>query len=78
MIGTVNQQLRYKSKTSLIDYDLPRKRFLEILNKNKIEYLDTLKTMLDNNKSSAPVAYDDGHINEKGNFIFYSLLKEFL
>ena len=78
LIGTVNQQLRYKSKTSLIDYDLPRKRFLEILNKNKIEYLDTLKTMLDNNKSSAPVAYDDGHINEKGNFIFYSLLKEFL
>ena len=77
LIGTVNQQLKYKAKTSLLDYDLPRKRLIEILKKNNIDYLDTLKDMLINNKKNSPVAYEDGHINEKGNLIFAKLLTKY-
>ncbi len=78
LIGTVNQQLKFCSDTALIDYDLPRKRFINILKKQNIEYVDTLKKMLLENKKSSPVAYEDGHINEKGNFIFYKEIKRYL
>ncbi|PPR25552.1 MAG: hypothetical protein CFH34_01386 [Alphaproteobacteria bacterium MarineAlpha9_Bin4] len=78
MLGTVNQQLKYKADTSLIDYDLPRRRIIRILNDNNIEYIDTLKAMLREHKSNLPVVFDDGHINERGNFIFAKLLKNYL
>lgn len=76
LIGTVNQQLKYNSKTSLIDYDLPRKRFISILERQKIDYIDSSMAMLKNHTKTSPVAYSDGHINEKGNKILAKLLKE--
>ena len=78
LIGTVNQQIKFKSKTSLIDYDLPRKKLVSILNDSNIEYIDTLKPMLSQHSKNSPVAYDDGHINEKGNLIFAKELNKYL
>ena len=50
LLGTVNQQLKYKACTSLIDYDLPRRRLIKILTDNNIQFIDTLETMLKQNK----------------------------
>ncbi|MDC3057375.1 hypothetical protein OA100_00815 [Alphaproteobacteria bacterium] len=78
LLGTVNQQLRYNSKSSLVDYDLPRRRFIKTLRNNNISYIDTLNAMIKNNTINSPVAFEDGHINEKGNYIFATEIKNYL
>ena len=78
VLGVVNQQYNSKAVTKLIDYDLPRKRFINILNKNKVSYLDMLPFMLTENLVDDPVAFSDGHINEKGHSIFAEQIKKYL
>ncbi len=77
VLGAVNQQYQLNSKSNLVDYDLPRKRLINVLNKNNVDYLDMLPFMLAENSVKDPVAFSDGHINEKGHSIFAKKIQEY-
>jgi hypothetical protein len=78
-LGAIQQQFGPESKSKLLDYDLPRKRLIELLEKNKVNYVDMTDPMLEEHTKSDPVIYDDGHINAKGHDVFAKILhKEFI
>ena len=72
-----NQKYKSNSKSNLVDYDLPRKRLINVLNKNNVNYLDMLPFMLAENSANDPVAFSDGHINKKGHGIFAKKIQEY-
>jgi len=69
-LNVIAQQFGKKSESSLIDYDLPRKRLSALLEKNRIPYVDMTEPMLAAHSPDDPVVFPDGHINVKGNDIF--------
>ncbi len=73
-IGAVSQQFAETSKSDLIDYSLPKKKFISLLEKLGISYVDVSEILLEQHNSSDPVIFFDGHINEKGNQIFSDAL----
>ena len=73
-LGAINQQFGLKSQSNLIDYELPKKRLIDLLNKNKISYLDMTNAMISEHSISAPVIFNDGHINIKGHKVFSDTL----
>jgi hypothetical protein len=75
-VGAIAQQLGPPSKSALINYDLPRDRFVALLRKNGIAYVDMVPPMLSAHTADDPVAFDDGHINDKGNRIFAETLHD--
>lgn len=78
-LGAIQQQFGSESKSELVDYDLPRKRLIELLEKNKINYVDMTEPMLKEHTADSPVIYEDGHINAKGHDLFAKVLhKEFI
>lgn len=78
-LGAIQQQFGPESKSELIDYTLPRKRLIELLEKNKINYVDMTEPMLKEHTVDTPVIYEDGHINAKGHDLFANKLhKEFI
>lgn len=78
-LGAIQQQFGPESKSDLVDYDLPRKRLIELLEKNKINYVDMTDAMLKEHTQADPVIYDDGHINAKGHDLFAKVLyREFI
>lgn len=78
-LGAIQQQFGPESKSDLVDYDLPRKRLIELLEKNKINYVDMTDAMLKEHTQADPVIYDDGHINAKGHDLFAKVLyREFV
>ena len=78
-LGAIQQQFGPESKSELIDFDLPRKRLIELLEKNKINYVDMTESMLKEHTADSPVIYEDGHINAKGHDLFAKVLhKEFI
>lgn len=78
-LGAIHQQFGPVSKSELVDYDLPHKRLIECLNKNKIEYIDMTDAMISAHSEQSPVIFSDGHINSKGHEVFSEeLYKSFL
>ncbi len=75
-LGAIQQQFSGKSRSRLIDYDLPRKRLGNILEKSGIAYVDMTETMLKEHSSEDPVIFEDGHINTKGHNVFATVLQK--
>lgn len=69
-LGAIQQQFNEKSCSELVDYDLPRRRLVKLLDANKIPYIDMVKPMLESHSDVDPVIFPDGHINEKGHYVF--------
>ncbi|MFZ3018219.1 MAG: hypothetical protein WA056_07180 [Gallionella sp.] len=69
-LGAIKQQLGPKSKSELIDFDLPRNRLIELLGKNNIAYVDMTSSMKAAHTEIDPVMFADGHINAKGHEVF--------
>ncbi|GEM_PF-1692855 len=75
-LGAISQQFSGSSKSSLLDYDLPRKRLKTILEELGVPYVDIADAMLAGHSQSDPVIFPDGHINAKGHSIFASVLQK--
>lgn len=75
-LGAIRQQFGPKSPSALVDYDLPRKRLIDLLEKNNIIYVDMTDPMLAAHSEEAPVIFEDGHINAKGHDVFSKILYE--
>lgn len=73
-LGAIKQQFGEASPSALVDYELPRSRFISLLEKNKIHYVDMTEPMLANHSDEAPVIFADGHINAKGHAVFADVL----
>lgn len=73
-LGAIKQQFDEDPPTALVDYELPRDRFAELLQKNKIQYVDMTAPMLARHSKEDPVIFEDGHINEKGHEVFSDVL----
>jgi len=69
-LGAIKQQLGPKSRSGLIDYDLPRDRLIELLKNNNISYVDMSSAMRLAHSEQDPVMFADGHINAKGHDVF--------
>lgn len=69
-VGAILQQFSGKSKSDLVDYDLPKKRFIHLLEKNRIEYIDLSIPMINSHSEKSPVIFSDGHMNQRGHEIF--------
>jgi hypothetical protein len=69
-LEAIMQQIHRKSPSALVDYELPNKRLKTLLEKNRIAYVDTSPTMMEENRSNDPVVFADGHMNDKGHRIF--------
>lgn len=65
----VMQQFGQKSKSALIDYSLPEKRFVQIVSNLKVSYLDMVKPLINKHTIKSPVIQFDGHLNAKGHMI---------
>jgi len=70
-----HQQFAPRSVSSLIDYDLPAKRFKALLEKNGIPYVDAVPELLKAHSAEDPVIAHDGHTNAKGHGIIAELLR---
>lgn len=66
----IMQQFGQKSPSALIDYELPLKRLMRILEKYRIAYIDMSEAMITEHSVDDPVVFNDGHMNEKGHRIF--------
>lgn len=75
-LGAIQQQFGQKSLSALVDYDLPRNRLIELLEKNNISYVDMTEPMLSKHSIQEPVIFSDGHLNAKGHNLFSEVLYE--
>lgn len=74
-LGAIHQQFIGTNNSELIDYELPRKRLADILDKLEINYVDMTDEMMKNHSNEEPVIFHDGHINAKGNDVFANVLQ---
>ncbi|MFD2206852.1 hypothetical protein [Kiloniella antarctica] len=74
-LGAIYQQFQKASPSDLVDYDLPRKRLMAILDEIGVAYVDMTDPMLNEHSDESPVIFKDGHINEKGNKVFAEILQ---
>jgi hypothetical protein len=77
-LGAIQQQFGERSQSELVDYDLPRNRLIELLEKNKIAYVDMTAKMIESHSEQDPVIFADGHINTKGHDVFAQVLYDSL
>lgn len=75
-LGAIRQQFGHRSPSVLVDYELPRERLIELLEKNKIAYVDMTAPMMATHSEQDPVIFADGHINVKGHDVFSRALYE--
>ena len=75
-LGAISQQFAGQSRSSLVDYDLPRKRLKKILDKLGVGYVDMTDSLLKEHSQSDPVIFHDGHINAKGHDVFATVLQK--
>lgn len=73
-LGAVHQDLVRASDSSLIDYSLPKRRLVEVLERLRVPHVDMTEPMRAARTPDAPVTFDDGHINEKGHRVFAQVL----
>ena len=57
-----------------MDYDLPRKKLIRMLQKFGINYLDSAEEMIRRQREGANLIFDDGHINVLGHLVFSDIL----
>ena len=69
-VGAIQQQFGPKSKSALVDYELPRHRLEALLDRNRIPYVDMTERMLREHTPEDPVIFTEGHINAKGHDVF--------
>jgi hypothetical protein len=74
-VEAIMQNFGPGSPSSLIDYDLPRKRLLSVLEKNRVPVVDMLSAMMREHREEDPVIFNDGHMNAKGHRIFAGEIK---
>ena len=74
VIGTVREKLLFESTSRLVDYDLPRKKLIRMLQKFGINYLDSAEEMIRRQREGANLIFDDGHINVLGHLVFSDIL----
>ncbi len=75
-LGAIWQQFAGRSQSRLVDYDLPRKRFKNILDKSGVAYVDMADALLREHSKGSPVIFDDGHINAKGHDILAAMFQK--
>lgn len=76
-LGTILQQFSENKVSDLINYDLPHNRFIGLLNKHGIEYIDMREYMLsDQNKMK--YIFTDGHINVAGHELFAEKIRDYI
>jgi hypothetical protein len=76
LIIAYSQQFGHDSGSGLIDYELPAKRFKAILDKLRIEYVDTAPSLVRSHSIADPVIMPDGHTNPRGHAVIADLLEE--
>ena len=74
VLGVNHQQFIENSVSELIDYELPKKKIKEILDDCCIEYTDSRNELIKAHSERDPVIFNDGHLNNKGNDIFASVI----
>ncbi len=74
VIGTVREKLLFESTSRLVDYDLPRKKLVRILQKLGINYLDSTEEMVKRQREGANLIFEDGHINALGHLAFSDII----
>ena len=74
VIGTVREKLLFESTSRLVDYDLPRKKLVGILQKLGIKYIDSTEEMVKRQREGANLIFDDGHINASGHLAFSDMI----
>lgn len=74
VLGTVREKLLFESGTRLVDYDLPRKNLVKILQKYGVNFLDTADEMLKIQRQGNRLIFEDGHINEAGHLAFSEMI----
>lgn len=72
----IMQQFHRKSPSALIDYDLPQKRLLSVLEKNRVPAVNMLAAMQREHSADDPVIFQDGHMNSKGHLVFAAEVKK--
>lgn len=70
------QQFGQESGSDLIDLDLPSKRFIDLLEKLKIEYINTAPILVGSHTKESPAIKADGHTNDKGHALLADALAE--
>jgi len=73
-LGAIRQQFGPPSPTELVDYDLTTRRIAELLDKNRIAYVDLKDPMLEGKDTAGSTVFPDGHINAKGHRVFAEVL----
>ncbi len=68
-LSAVRQQFFCQSSSALVDYSLPSKRLIRLLEKNGIDWVDASEPLLQQHSPEAPCAYHDGHLTPKGHRI---------
>lgn len=74
----IMQQYGERSRSSLVDYNLPQTRLKAILEKNRIATVDMMEPMVAEHTTETPVIFNDGHMNEKGHGIFAQELSKYM
>jgi hypothetical protein len=69
------QQFGLKSGSELIDYDLPAKRFRDLLGRTGVPYLDTTPLLIKQHSAESPVIFSDSHTNAKGHGVIADALQ---
>jgi len=78
LIIAYSQQFGHESGSGLVDYELPAKRFKAILEKLRIDYVDTAPALVRAQTSEDPVIKPDGHTNNRGHGIIADVLEDSL
>ncbi|MEI8012822.1 MAG: hypothetical protein WCI27_10170 [Candidatus Omnitrophota bacterium] len=75
MIIPYTQQFGFVSGSSLVDYELPAKRFKALLEKLRIDYIDAAPPMVKAHSPADPVIKPDGHANDRGHVLLADILQ---
>lgn len=76
MVIAYAQQFGCVSGSELIDYELPAKRFKDVLDKLHIEYIDVAPALVKAHSVNDPVIKPDGHTNDRGHGILADCLAD--
>lgn len=68
------QQFDLAQRSALVDYALPYHRFVDMLERCRIPYVDTAPDMLAAHSDSAPVIFSDGHLNARGHAVYADVI----
>jgi hypothetical protein len=68
----------YQLDESKIDLMKPQQRYIEILNQNKINYVDNFPIFLERGKDNELFWEIDGHYNQEGNIVLSEILFNYL